>query len=188
MRRFFLLAGWLALSGCATTGGGPAPQRAVLDRFAVEARFALRVERPMEATQSASGRLSWEHDDKGDHLLVADPFGRGVAEMTLRPGQATLRTGEGKVRESADGAALLQEATGYTLPLARLPDWLRGRVPGVAAEMDAQGRPLRLRDNGWLVEYAYGDDTPDGAPVRLIIRREAELELRLGIEEWRVLP
>lgn len=189
--RSTLAAGVLVLAGCATVAPPPSglPGRAELRDFALEARFALRLERPYQAPESASGRLSWEHSGGTDHILVSNPLGQGVAEIDQGPQGARLRTGDGQVREAADAGALLQEATGYPLPLGELPAWLLGR-PTASGQLvaDGRGRPKTLADAGWRIEYDYDDEAAGALPARLTLRRDSSLEVRLRIEEWRSLP
>ena len=188
MRALFL-AGALLLAGCATAPPAVQPARASLGNFAMEARFALRSERPNEAMQSASGRLTWQHSGRGDRILVANPLGQGLAEIDIRPDGAELRAADGKTYRAPDAGTLLRLVTGYELPLVELPAWLLGR-PGVAGrlETDAGGRPRRLTDAGWRIDYEYDDDNAEAPPARLTLHRENDMELRLRVEDWRSLP
>ncbi len=176
----------LLLAGCASlppTGG----DRERVSDFALEARFSLKTERPGEAVQQASGRLSWSHAQDGDRILLASPFGQGLAEITLDAAGARLLTGDGKLHRAADAATLLRDTTGFDLPLGELPAWLLGRAArGGHIERDALGRPAQLRDGGWSIRYDYDDTRPQALPSRLLISRDSELDLRLRIEEWRL--
>lgn len=188
--RPLVLAGTLVLASCASVPPAASlPPRSQLKDFALEARFALKSERPNEAPQSASGRLTWQHSAGQDRILVASPLGQGIAEVDITPAGAELRTGDGQVRRAVDASGLLASITGYTLPLGELPAWLLGR-PAAAGrlETDAAGRPRRLWDGGWRIDYDYDNDAVDAPPARLTLHRESELELRLRIEEWRILP
>lgn len=188
--RPLVLAGVLLLAGCASVPPATSlPARSQLKDFTLEARFALKSERPNEAPQSASGRLTWQHRTGQDRILVANPLGQGIAEVDITPAGAELRTGDGQVRRAADASGLFASVTGYPLPLGELPAWLLGR-PAAAGrlETDAAGRPRRLWDGGWRIDYDYDNDAVDAPPARLTLHRESELELRLRIEEWRTLP
>ena len=82
-----------------------------------------------------------------------------------------------------------QSCVPVRLPVARLPGWLTGRAAGDARlEADPFGRPARLNEAGWQVDYFYDDNRPDALPARLHISRPGEIELKLRIEEWRALP
>ncbi len=188
-RRAGLLLTGLLLTACAALPPAPLPARDSLSDFALEARFALRVERPDAAPQTAGGRLSWEHRAGNDRILIANPLGIGIAEIDAAPGLARLRTADGTVRESDDADALMEAATGERLPVARLPAWLLGRGGSAGTlERDGQQRPLRLAEAGWRIDYAYDDFAADALPARITLRRAEAVELRLRIEEWRVAP
>ena len=76
-----------------------------------------------------------------------------------------------------------------TVRAARLPGWLLGR-PGAGARIEADpwGRPGKLHEAGWQVDYFYEDTRPAALPSRLTISRPGEIELKLRIEEWRETP
>lgn len=190
IRRLFAgLAGCLLLVGCASVPRSPLPARQDVRDFALEARFALRVAQPGQAVQSSGGRLSWEHKNAGDRILLANPLGIGMAEIEVTPALSRLRTADGRTREAVDADALLEEVSGQRLPVRRLPAWLLGQAeqPQDMA-LDAQGRPLRLREAGWQIDYAYDDEAPAALPSRLTLLGEGGVELRLRIEEWKDLP
>lgn len=184
-------AGFLFLAGCASVAPplSGLPHRDQLRDFSLEARFALRLENPHEPVESASGRLSWQHVGGKDQILVSNPLGQGIAEIEVDQDGARLRAGDGRVKEAADPAALLQESTGYPLPLGELPAWLLGR-PGSGGQVqtDGTGRPRRLAEAGWRIEYDYDDPGAGALPSRLTLHRDNNIQLRLRIEEWRIIP
>ena len=183
-----LLAGSL-LAGCATTAPGHSAPRHEVHDFTLDARFALRVSLPERPTESSGGRLAWEHKNGNDRILVSNPLGVGLAEIETGPAHARLHTADGQTRESPDANALMEEVTGQPLPIRQLPNWLLGRAahPG-NIENDGSGRPLRLTEAGWQIDYAYVDDAPDALPSGVTLRRTGEVELRLRIEEWKTTP
>jgi outer membrane lipoprotein LolB len=161
-----------------------APARRALEAFVLEGRFSLR-----QDERNDSGRLVWRHAPGGDELLISSPFGQGIAEIAATPGEARLTAADGRVFTAPDVPALTERALGYRLPLARLADWVRGRAAGAeVAEADAHGRPLRLRSEGWNIEYAYDGDDAAAPPARIVAGRPGEFELRLRIDAWNALP
>ena len=160
-----------------------------LRNFALEGRFALRVTLPGQAVQNSGGRLAWTHENRSDRVLLSSPLGYGLAEIETSPEISRLRTADGKMRESTDPDALIEEVTGQRLPISRLPAWLLGRSGGKARiEPDDLGRPLRLSEDGWQVDYSFEDDSLGALPTRLTLSRNGEIELRLRIEEWKETP
>lgn len=186
LRSFVVLLGALCLGACASllpSAGAPsATQRNALQDFSLEARFSLRHEE-----KNHSGRLSWRHAGSKDDLLLSSPFGQGLAEIASDASGVRLTASDGKSYAALDAGTLTQEVLGFPLPLEKLLDWVRGRSPGGASdEQDAFGRPLRVRQDGWRVDYEYDSDDPQALPGRLFIEREGVLELRLRIDEWNV--
>jgi outer membrane lipoprotein LolB len=101
----------------------------------------------------------------------------------------TLTTSDHKQYQASDVESLTEQVLGWRLPLAGLPDWVRGRAaPGVAAQtkLDKAQRLAELRQSGWLVEFlSYRDDS--GVPQQLRLSR-ADVEIRLVIDQWRSAP
>ena len=189
MKRLFAsLLGLALLAGCAPVPTLPLPARDALRDFSIEARFALKLMLPDGRQESAGGRLSWTHENGMDRVLLANPLGIGLAEIDAAPGHAVLRTGDGKIYQADEPDRLLAEATGQPLPLSRLPAWLLGRAsPLGTLERDSHTRPLRLQEDGWLIEYRYGDDNPDALPQQLLASGH-NIDLRLRIETWKTKP
>jgi outer membrane lipoprotein LolB len=174
------------LSACAglppSAGEKVLPQRDSLQSFFLEGRFSLRHE-----DKSYSGRLSWRHAGDDDELLLASPLGQGMAEIVSGAGGARLTTSDGKSYSAADAETLTLQVLGYPLPLKELAGWMRGvsrSEPGEFAAPDSFGRPLGLRQGQWRINYEYDSDDPQALPVRLFIKRDDALELRLRIDEW----
>ena len=196
MRSFFLRAlsrivivvSASLLAGCAalptTAPDAAALSRHALDDFMIEGRFSVR-----QDEQNHSGRLRWKHAGGSDEVLLASPFGQGVAEIVADARSATLTTSDGKMYSAADTESLTEQVLGYRLPLSLLADWVRGRlVPERIAERDALGRPVAMRHEDWRVAYEYDSDAPDALPGRLFAERIGVFELRLRIDEWTRLP
>jgi outer membrane lipoprotein LolB len=177
------------LAACASAPQGPLAPRDQIGDFALEARFALRVSLPDRPEESSGGRLEWEHRNGNDRILISSPLGVGVAEIDVDPTRGRLRTADGQLRESADPDALMEEVTGRRLPVRQLPSWLLGRAGATAhVTSDSAGRPARLYEAGWQIDYSYPDDTPGALPTLVSLRRDSEIDLRLRIEEWRTAP
>ena len=182
LRGVFLLSVVL-LAGCATgltTSGSALPSRDELGTFALDGRFSLR-----QDDRNFSGRLSWKHTATGDEVLLASPFGQGVAQITVNPAEAVLTTSDGNAFSAENVEVLTDRVLGYRLPLSLLADWVRGRDGGAdVVERDVYGRLLRLRFEDWRVDYGYDSDDPGAPPGRLFAERTGAFELRLRIDEW----
>jgi outer membrane lipoprotein LolB len=132
---------------------------------------------------SESGKLFWRHSDRADELLITSPLGQGIARVSREGAEYRLVTEDAKERRAADAESLTEDALGWRLPLAGLPDWVQGRPgAGRSAELrrDADGRPLELRQDGWRVEY---EAFREAQPAKLRMSRD-DLEIRLVIDRW----
>jgi outer membrane lipoprotein LolB len=172
----------LLLAGCATIE--PQPSVPIGEAFFLSGRVSVKY-----GAEAASGRITWQHDAVSDELLFSAPFGQGVARIVWRDAVASLTTSDQKLYQAGDVETLTEQVLGWRLPLAGLPDWVRGRAAAGApaqTRLDASQRLAELRQSGWLVEFLdYAGES--GLPSRLRLSRQ-EVELRLVIDEWRGLP
>lgn len=172
--RFLAVTAVSALAGCATVPPPVAP-----GGFELVGRVAVRY-----GTEGATGRVTWRHDRLADDLVISSPLGQGIAEIGRRGDTYTLVTADGRRLTATDPERLTEDALGWRLPLAGLPDWVQGRpLDGVAAETRLDGtRLVELRQLGWTIEYLARDETTL-LPTRMRLSREA-LDIRLVIEDW----
>lgn len=170
------------LAACGSLRIDGAVREGALQRYDVDGRFMAR-----QDGRSLTGRLSWQHRDAEDVVLLQDPLGRGLAELSRGPWGAELRLASGEVRRAADGDALVAELSGVAVPVAEIGAWLSGRVEAAGVvERDAAGRVVRLERNGWQVDYRYGDGDP--LPERITAARPGGPEVRLSVDRWEILP
>lgn len=190
MRRAFaaiLLA--LVLGGCAAVAERP-PMPPLdlppLTSYFVDGRFAVS-----GTPQPVSGRLNWQHAGAHDTLLLQDPFGRGLAEIALAPGDAQLRRSDGEVRRAASASELARQVFDIDLPLDRLGVWLTARLPTPvdAPQHDALGRLVAWRLADWEIRYDYPDPIDAQAlPERVSVRRDDGVVVRVRIDRWEPGP
>jgi outer membrane lipoprotein LolB len=162
------------LAACAALSEAPLPAGG----FEMSGRFAVRY-----GKDGASGKILWRHSDDADELLITSPLGQGIARLNRDGGQYRLVAGNGREYRANDPERLTQDALGWSLPLAGLPDWVRGRAsPGRPVELvrDAGGQALELRQDGWHVTY---EEFKDNLPLRLRLSRK-DLEIRLIVDRW----
>lgn len=177
------------LAACTTLSSPLRVERDQVQAFAINARFALRHTPSGAPPESTGGRLDWQYRDGASLVLIANPLGIGLAELETRPGMARLSTGDKRQYTGTDAEALLYEVTGQALPIRHLPAWLLGRANADGQlTRDRQGRPLRLQEAGWEIDYEYTEENDSALPQRLLLRRPPDLELRLRIEEWKSAP
>ena len=138
-----------------------------------------------QGEQGGSARIDWAQHGDDFEIRLAAPITRQSWTLSRTAGQARLEGMPGGPRDGADAEALLQDATGWRLPVDRLAAWVRGaRAPGPATlSSDPQGRPALIQQDGWTVEYREWDAATPPRPVRVFADR-GEARVRLVIERW----
>jgi outer membrane lipoprotein LolB len=181
-------AALLALAGCAlqpAQQGAPPVERPAIEHFDFEGRISAS-----DGERAASGSLQWTRRAGRDEWTLLSPLGQIVARVVGTDAGASLQTADGRSTHADDVDALLPQMLGVHAPADHLDEWLQARpAPGARIlETDAHGRPLRVSDSGWLIDYpAYADDTPTAMPRRIDARR-GETRLRVIADRWTPLP
>lgn len=182
----------LALSACSSLpspADTPTQASAVVRPIAKQFELAGR----MSATggeHSASGRVEWAHDETQDAWTVFSPTGQIVAQLQNSSEGAILRTADGQTFSSAAIDDMLPQLFGVQVPLEGLVHWVQAgaRAGARILSYDAMGRPARISDAGWIIDYAsYAADTPS-APPRRIDARWGQTHIRLVIDQWTAQP
>ena len=140
--------------------------------------------------RGGSGRIEWSQDGDDFDVRLSAPVTRQSWRLHQAQGKVRLEGLEGGVREGTDAEALLLEATGWRLPVADMAAWVRGvRGAGSPAtvEADTQGRPIRLLQSGWQVDYPAWDAATPPLPVR-VHATQGDAKVRLAIEAWSAGP
>ena len=138
-------AGALAATGCATKpvddDGTPW----------TSGRLSLRVDAsPERPSISLTAGFELRGSGQRGELRLLSPIGTQHAAARWAPGIATLITAEG-TRQFQGLDELSREALGEPLPLAALPDWLRGKPwPEAPAVVSSAG----FEQLGWSVSLA----------------------------------
>ncbi len=143
-----------------------------------------------DGNQSATGRLDWERSIGADRWTISSPLGQIVAQVDSGPDGAEVLLASGERRYAPQVAdlipILLPGAAEVGLPPERLAAWVQAAPPGDAEvrTLDARGRPARLIDRGWIIDYlAYRDESPESLP-RLVDISRGEFRLRLVVDRW----
>jgi outer membrane lipoprotein LolB len=113
-----------------------------------QGRLLVRVDATSrQAAQSVSAAFELTGDSQRGELRLLSPLGTRMATATWAPGRVLLTTLTGEQRFDTL-EQLSQQALGQNVPLAALPDWLKGR-PWTQAPH--QARPDGFEQLGWSV-------------------------------------
>ena len=183
-RHFTAAAALAFIAGCASL---PPPtdvtaaHRPQAPRFELAGRIAAS-----DGERSANGVLHWQHGAEQDVWTLSSPLGQIVARVVRTPFDAWLETSSNERHAADDVQTLISHLLGVQAPASSLPYWVQA-IPAPGARVlqrDAFGRPARITDQGWLIDYVrYQSDAADAAPRR-IDAQWADNRLRLVIDRW----
>ena len=143
-----------------------------VERFIASGRLALR-----QGERRDHVRFEWRHTPHSDSVLLMSPLGSGLAELKRDAHGASLIQPTRPTVSAASLSELAQQALGMSLPLESLSDWMRGASNRLKAEID-----------GWRVEVTQTQSlTIASQPhrlVRILQAQQAEMELKLVVDEW----
>ena len=155
--------------------------RPLTPAFELEGRIAAS-----DGVRAANGGLLWTHSPAMDEWTVVSPLGQIVAQLVSTPRGARLLTADGTVQEDEDVQAMLPRLLGVSAPLDGLASWVQASPrPGARVlSVDATGRPARVSDAGWIIEYTEYLDASPGAAPRRIDATWGDTRIRLIIDQW----
>lgn len=161
--------------------------------WSLRGRVALRTD-----DKGWQANLSWEKSEREQRIQLTGPFGGGMVSLRQNQNGAVLKDSRGNEFADSDTEGLLQQVTGWQLPINGLQYWIRGQaMPDKTAnlELDGRGRLKRLKQNDWDIRYlAYARYGALQLPRRIFMSREVndgsgqKLEIRLALNNWQSAP
>jgi outer membrane lipoprotein LolB len=140
-----------------------------------------------------NGRIEWQQQSRQYVVELSAPVTRQSWKLSgdSHHEGGRLEGLDGGPREGDDAQQVLLEATGWDIPVNQLPDWVRGLVAADTAaaeqvERDADGRPRRVRQMGWEVQYLDWYPAEGDRPVlpRRIEAVNGDAKVRLVVDSW----
>lgn len=131
-------------------------------------------------------QVDWTQRGEAFDICLVAPISARQWRLSGRPGQAELHGLDAGPRHAVDAESLLLEATGWVLPMRHFPYWVRGargNGAAVALSVDAHGRPLTFRQDGWSLRFLDWWPGEPTLPRRVFAEREGA-SVRLIVTEW----
>ncbi|MDR3490727.1 MAG: lipoprotein insertase outer membrane protein LolB [Gammaproteobacteria bacterium] len=192
--RYCLLLTTLGLAACATTPAQIAPENKVLpysDRqqdlmhfknWDINGKIAMRTEK-----DNLSASLQWHQSINNYKISLFGPLGTYSLTLTGQPGHVNLESSDGKKVTARSPEALVNQQTGWKLPVSDLYYWVRGlAVPNVPAQktLDAYHHLSELDQKGWHIQYLnYTTSHNLDLPTKIFMNHSG-LNLKIIINEW----
>ena len=203
MKQFSVLLAALLLAACVT----PVPKLTLQQREQNWQEHSARL--AAVRSWSLKGRVAAHADGRGwqagirwkklpdeQEVTLTGPFGGGVILLTENPSGFILRDNRGDEYFNHDAEQLLQQVTGWRLPVNGLSYWVRGAAmpdTPVTVELDDEGRAKKLVQQGWYISYLkYESYNGLPLPGRMLLEHSSEnsqsekLEIRLVLNSWKI--
>lgn len=137
------------------------------------------------AGNAGNARIEWRQDGANYDIKLSAPITGQGWRLRQMDGVVSLEGLEGGTRQGSDAEALLQEATGWRMPLSAMASWVRGARSsgGSDLDFDPSGLPATISQAGWAVQYRGWTDAATPLPVR-VFASQPDASVRLVIERW----
>ena len=193
LRRFCVAALTLLLSSCATQAPllVPADGEAweahrqallALENWQARGRIAVRAD-----NDGWSAGFDWRQADTDYRIRLRGPFGQGAVELEGDGRGVWLKRAGQPAVFSVDPEALLEQESGWQLPIEGLDHWLRGlpdNNSNAVFQLDTDGRLASLQQHGWQINYqSYLNYGEYALPARLELQRDG-LRVKVLIDTW----
>lgn len=160
-----------------------AAENDVSSGFAFRGRVAIS-----QGSNGGNAGIEWDAESLRTYSVeLTAPITSQSWRLDVTPAQATVHGMKGGPRSGSDPTLLLQQATGWTIPVNEMRYWVRALpAPGSAASNFVFGavnaaRPLGFTQAGWTLKFEGGEA---GGPPQRIFANKGESQVRLIIDTW----
>lgn len=205
MKAVFVFHWWwilplLALTACATrpaaTGAeyeaGWRKHKAsleTLDDWQIKGRIAVRSE-----DDGGSASFDWQQQGDQYRIRLRGPFGQGAVVMNGDADGVWLHRADHSPVFALNPERLLEQQTGWRVPVSGLRYWLRGLpVPDEQHryQLDNKGYLLDIKQRDWQIDFsnynAYNALNNRVLPTRLKLHHQP-LRVKIIIDAWQPVP
>lgn len=202
---WILLAAFMLLAGCASQvqipqeqglstsapGNWAAQQQklAAFDHWELQGKVSVS-----QPEHNDTGVINhWRQTGDTYSLQLSSSFlGMGSTTLTGAPGFISLTTSDGKQFSSNQPETLLFQETGWRLPVAQLPYWIRGiPAPDTSPQLyfGPQGKLRLLSQDGWRIHYQRQKNWIAGLPPLpvLLTAEKGDVRVRVAVTAWHPL-
>lgn len=196
IRAFLLLVLTIWLNGCSLFNHTPVAEKPLnvnqrqqqllaMQQFTLQASVSIKT-----PADSVSGNLNWQQFNANQyHSRLSNFLGISLFELSQGAQGSEIQL-KGETYRGVDSSSLLLQLSGWSMPLADMPLWLRG-LPGNNSqnvELDELGRVIafNLTDSTgivWRLQYQRFFTDALALPKRLLLSSD-DTEIKLVIRSW----
>lgn len=164
-------------------------QLAALDNWRIHGRFSAQKD-----NEAWHGSLRWQQRGDRYEIQLSGPFGQGAVQLQGDQDISKLRLSPQEHYSANNPETLLENYTGFSLPIKHLTHWIRG-MPAPLVSTDAfttneAGYLVTLNQAGWSVLIKGYIDVESNAqsmhlPRKLFLENQI-FDVRLVIDQWQL--
>lgn len=139
--------------------------------------------------------LSWTRNRDLSLIKLEAPLGQGMIRLEQTRSSVILTTSEGNTFIGRNAQQVLQQSTGWSIPIEGLQSWIKGinhPRSNYLPDIDSLGRAKSLLQDDWQINYLQYETVQlnqYGNPVlpRKIYMKRQDLALKIVIDQWQPL-
>ncbi len=165
-------------------------------RFHVRGRIAIS-QRMGNDSDGGNGSFEWEQRELVSRFSLSAPLSNQTWTLEGMPGSYVLTDSKGKQMQNSRADYLIDQASGWRIPVAELQYWLHAlpnpELPVESQAFNRNGTPKQFQQSGWLVSFERFEDTNCVArkqlckPLRVSAKRNADgviSSVKVIISRW----
>lgn len=142
-----------------------------------------------DSKQAWSSSVYWQQFNQNNfNLRLFGPIGVGTLDIKGTPSQTTLTTAQNKTFTAENVDLLLEQQTGWLLPISNLYYWVRGiPVPNLPADekFDDYHHLTELSQQGWNIQFQrYTSVNGIDLPSKIFLQYQ-QFKIRLIVSQWK---
>ncbi|MFT4994393.1 MAG: outer membrane lipoprotein LolB [Paraglaciecola sp.] len=128
-------------------------QLAALQNWQIKGRLGFK-----GPGEKFSASLNWRQKSENYQLKLSSVLGTSLLEMHGEPGNVALEVDD-QLYQDSDPGQLIWQITGWHIPVAHLPQWIKGQLVGNDKALTSpqgwaqQIQPQCLACQAWLIAY-----------------------------------
>ncbi len=177
----WMLGMLLALSACKSLPQRSSTQSAKLNQqqrtdilsacvdFNLRGKLAI-TQFSANGSDGGSGRFVWKQKSDVLDFRLSAPLSNQTWQLQGMPGAYTLTDSRGIARQNASAEQLIQDASGWTLPVTELRLWVLGLPTSDASNTISRyedGTLKQFFERGWQVDYQSYTDAEPRLPIKI---------------------
>jgi outer membrane lipoprotein LolB len=187
-----ILLSALLITGCASKPIAPSdfapPQQEQAEHITdwkAQGKFSLK-----QPDEAFSARMSWVQSAPDTYeIALVGPLGQGGILLKGNENSVKFQDPKGNISYARDGQALLQQKTGWSIPIESLYYWARGLADPHYPQKSAfneKDELIALKQHGWILAYGPYQQYDGYTIPRKITLTHQNTRITLLLTQWQI--